>query len=387
MLPRLVGAIGVSLCAAGSAAAQAPFTVPAPVVVSGERGTCAGCRILLEKVLEMGDSAGPGRLNRTLASWARDSRGRFYLAGGWDGPVRVFGPDGGFLRTLGDSTAADTVRPVIGFVAVTAGDTVHLLDETSSVHHVLDAELRPVRTTPISQHLQTSGFSLLLPDGRIAFSGTVPTRDAVGYPLHVMERDGTVRASFGTDEPSLRPGSGLDLRRIAPAGTDALWSAEITRYAVERWTLDGRRTAALVRQAPWFAPYTSTRWTVGEAPHPMLMAVRQDAHGRLWTLVRVADPAWRQARPVLADSALQARAPLLLYDLNDLYDTLVEVIDPACGTLLHTERFPVLLGGFLDGDHLVEWHLAGAAPPRLGVWRIGHDLPDRGGEPCTPPPA
>lgn len=381
-MPLLLLTAAALASAAGPAAAQAPLADAEPVVISGARGTCAGCRITLEKTVEMGDSAGPGRLDRALSSWARDSRGRFYVASGWDGPVRVFGADGSFLRTLGDSAAADTVRPVIGFVAVAAGDTVHLLDDLSSVHHVLDGALRPVRTTAISPHLRASAFSVLLPDGRIAFSGTVPTRDAIGYPLHLMDAAGSVAASLGSDEPALRPGGAPDVRRIARAGADALWSGELTRYAVERWTLDGRRTAAFVREAPWFAPYTSTRWTPAEPPHPMLMAVRQDAQGRLWTLVRVADPAWGQARPVMADSVLAARAPLLLYDLNDLYDAVVEVIDPACGTLLHAQRFPVLLGGFLDDEHLLEWHLSGAAPPRLGVWRAGHNLPERSNEPC-----
>lgn len=376
-----LSALVLSAALAAPAAAQTAD----PVRIAGDGGACAACRVTVEKAREMGDAAGPGRLDRTLSSWARDGRGRTYVASGWEGPVRVFGPDGRFLRTLGESEPGDTVRRAIGHVSIAAGDTVHLLDEANSLRHVFTPDHRRARTEPVTPHLRASGFSLPLPGGRLAFAGTVPTRDAVGLPLHVMEADGTVSASFGSDAPELVPGGAPDVRRLAAAGAGALWAGHLTAYRVERWTLDGRREVAIERDASWFAPYTRTRWEPGEPPHPMLMAVRQDAAGRLWTLVRVADADWARAPRQPVDSAVAAAAPLLQYDLNDLYDTRIEVIDPRCGTLLVSHRVPVLLGGFLDDEHLLEWHLSGDAPPRLGVWRVGHNLtePARSNTTCA----
>jgi hypothetical protein len=347
---------------------------------------CAECRLVLHPVLEIGDSTGDGRLDRTLASWARDSRGRIYLAGGSFGRVRVFDAQGRFLRTLADSAAGDEAAPAIGLVALAEGDTLHLLDDLHGERRILDADFNEVRRLPTSEHLRASPLMLMLPGGDLIASGTVATRDAVGYPLHRVGIDGEVRASFGSDAPRVGPGLDPDLRKLArtPGG---VWAGFLQRYRIERWTLEGRRELTLVRDAPWFEPYARARPAPGEPPRPTLMALREDARGRLWTLVRVADPAWERATVYPVDSALRRRDPVAQYDLAELYDTIVEVFDVRCGTLLLSERLPMLVAGFLDDDHLLEWRVRGvAAPPRLGVWRVEPNLPQRSEEPCRSVP-
>ena len=369
LLPLAVGT-GASAAYARPADAQTAITVKADA-----RPGCRACRITLEREVVVGDSAGPGRLARSLLAMARDGRGRLLLASGAEQAVRVYGADGRFLRTLGDSAAGDTLAPVIGLVAVGGGDTVHLVDDLNGRHTVLTPDFAVARVRPTSPFVRVSGLSLLLPDDALVATGTVPTRDAAGYPLHVVDGSGAVLRSFGADAPELAPGAEIDLRKLAHAGPGRFWAAHLTRYAVERWTLDGRRDLALERRAPWFRPYTRIHRRAGEAPKPMVTAVRQDAAGRLWTVVRVADPRWRAARPVAVPDALRRRDPAAPYAVADLYDSVVEVFDPMCGRLLASRRWPGLIAGFLDDEHVAEWRVRGAAPPRLGVWRIGLALP------------
>ncbi len=382
MGPRGIAAVAAALLAASQAAAQPG--ADSVHVVGGP--ACAECRLVLHPVLELGDSAGDGRLDRTLASWARDSRGRIYLAGGSFGRVRVFDAEGRFLRTLADSAAGDASAPAIGLVVVAEGDTVHLLDDLHGERRILGPDFREVRRLPTSEHLRASALMLMLPGGDLVAPGTVPTRDAVGYPLHRVDVGGEVRASFGSDAPRFGPGGDPDLRKLART-PDGVWAGFLQRYRIERWTLEGRRERTLVREAPWFEPYTRVRPGPGEPPRPTLMALREDAEGRLWTLVRVADPAWERATVYPVDTALARRNPTAQHDLAELYDTVVEVFDGRCGTLLLSERVPMLLAGFLDDDHLLEWRVRGvAAPPRLGVWRVEPNLPPRSEEPCRSVP-
>jgi hypothetical protein len=334
-----------------------------------EEASCPGCRLELHRVVEMGDARGPGRLDRTLASWAADSRGRILLASGWQVPVRVFGADGRFAGTIQPALPGDTVPLSIGLVAVTAGDTVHLVDDLRGLHLVLDPDGNLARThTPTP--LRPASMRLLLPGGRAVGTGTVATRDNVGYPLHLLGPDGAVLRSFGADLAADIPGQTMDLRKLALAGPGAVWAGHLTRYGMERWTLEGERKAALVRDVPWFAPYTSMRWQPDQAPNPLLMALRQDAAGRLWTVVRVADERWRDARPLVADTLLALRNPAAQYDPEALYDTVVEVIDPACGRVLLSRRFPGLIAGFLDDGRMISWSDRPGSHPRLTVWRV-----------------
>ncbi|HYW09515.1 MAG TPA: hypothetical protein VE913_21315 [Longimicrobium sp.] len=343
-------------------------------------GDCLGIR----SELRVGDDAGPGRLDRGLASWARDSRGRIYVSGGSFGKLRVFGADGRFLRILPERAPSDTAEWVPGLVAITPGDTVHLVDDLSGQHQVLDPSFRPVRTLTVSPFLRASAMMLVLPGDTLFGSGTVATRDGIGYPLHFLSPKGDVVRSFGTDSPDVSPSAPPSLRKLAPAGAGRFWAGELTRYRVERWTADGRRDAVIEREVPWFPAYARMGQQRGEAPKPLLMAVRQDSAGRLWTVVRVADPRWSEARAAPVDSSLARRSPLAPYDLNQIYDTVVEVFAPGCTRPAASQRFPQLFAGFLDDRHLVEWRVLNAnAPARLGVWRIELNIPPAGEHPCN----
>lgn len=353
------------------AVALAALSVPlaAQDSVALAEASCPGCRLELRRVMEIGNAQGAGRLDQTLASWAADSRGRILLASGWQVPVRVFGADGRFAETIQPAIPGDTLPLSIGLVAVTAGDTINLVDDLRGLHLVLDPDGNLVRTqrpTP----LRPASMRLLLPDGRAVGTGTVATRDNVGFPLHLLAPDGAVLRSFGTDRPEDAPGQSLDLRKLAMAGPDAVWAGNLTRYRIERWSLEGVRQAALVRDVPWFQPYTDMRWRPGQEPHPILMAMRRDAAGRLWTVVRVADRRWRDARPVITDTLLARRNPAAQYDPEELFDTMVEVIDPACGRVLLSRRFPGLVAGFLDDGRMISWSDRPGAYPHVTVWRI-----------------
>jgi len=372
---------------------SAPTTV-APQPDSGTtvvtRIDCAACRVQLTRVVTLGDSAGPGALGASLYAVARDGAGRYLVATGLTNGVGVYDASGRFVRriTIGpdtvpdgstgnvanaaDSAAAPFRSAAVGLVALGAADTVHLLDERRRKHLVLAphaAGYGVVRTRPLPQHPGGSWFALLLPNDELLATGDVPDREHIGLPLHRVTAEGVIGSSFGADVARRVPGEASGFRVLAAADSGRVWAAHLSRYRLERWTLDGARDRAIARVAPWFTPPATVRPLGPDSPpRPQLLAVHQDAAGRLWTLARVADPAWRTTLRRVADR--RGRAAYAAADLERLVDTVVEVFDPACGRLLASQRAPGLLARFIGDGHIAGWRATRGARPRLDVWRV-----------------
>ena len=61
---------------------------------------------------------------------------------------------------------------------------------------------------------------LLMPDGSFLLGRQIRTSESIGYPMHVVDREGRVVRSFGTDEPQHRRGMDHILTRKVALGRD-----------------------------------------------------------------------------------------------------------------------------------------------------------------------
>jgi len=411
---------------APSAAAQTPAPARAvPDTITLTAPDCPSCRIELTRVVTIGDTAGPGRLGSSLTAIARDGRGRYLVATdladgftiydaagrrrqrvtirvppGWKGvtsaaaaPDSVAARGAGAPRENGTAAASRQgptapAKAAVTLVALSAGDTVHVLDGDNRMHVVLApaGETYVVaRRRPLPLDAGTLWNALLLPGDELLVPGNVGTREHVGYPLHVVAADGRIRSSFGADVARWVPGEehSSGARRLAWADSGRFWMAWPTRYQLERWTLDGRRELTLRRPAPWFTPSTELRRiTPDSAPQPWLLDVWQDGAGRVWTLVGVADKEWRSTlRTVSRPGRSDAYVP---EDAERLFDTVVEVFDPACGRLLASKRLPSFLLQKIDGDHVAGWRTSRTGAPQLDVWRVELSHPETEVGSCSP---
>jgi hypothetical protein len=143
------------------------------------------------------------------------------------------------------------------------------------------------------------------------------------------------------------------------AGNGRVWSAYRTQYVVELWDTAGALVKTLARRASWFQPYVERRVGSGEPPQPWVMAIRENLEGQLLSLVTVPIDDYTPRGPRYDESRK-----------DQLYDTIVEVIDTETGELVASERLPQYLLNFLDDQHVYGYRLSPDGNPLIDVWRL-----------------
>lgn len=218
-------------------------------------------------------------------------------------------------------------------LAVGPGDSVYVFDSRQSRFNVWT----PAGT--FGRVGRLPGFpheAFVLPDGRLLLQAWIRTPAHAGLPLHLLDREGEIVLSFGSEKGAFRPGNPLQrFRAVALTDDRAVWSGRYDRYELERWSLNGELQKRLVRDVHWFPPRD------GEAtpPQPTLRALTYDSAGLLWVLINVPDPNWDGTVP--AD-----RGPSIERD-HRMFDTVIEVIDVRTGTLVLSRRHPLAFFRFI----------------------------------------
>ena len=202
-----------------------------------------------------------------------------------------------------------------------------------------------------------------VPMGRVRFApdGTMyhvasAKREGRGSVLH-LDRDGNLLGSFGGDE--FVDGNGrVLLTPIAPT-EDGLWISEMFEYAFVRQDRDDLGSQKISLDASHFSG-SPGRYLEG-APYkrpgpPLVKDISLDEEGRLWILSWVPDLEWQP---------LDADTPMDKVNGNDLWDSVVEVVDPKGGQVIATQRFDKAPYWFV-GPSLISMH----EEDELGVRRI-----------------
>jgi hypothetical protein len=119
----------------------------------------------------------------------------------------------------------------------------------------------------------------------------------------------------------------------------------------------------------WFTPHVTIQSiTPDNPPQPELQDVHLDDHGYLWTATLVAGQSWELA---LGPRINTPEGPTYrMGAFEDIYDTLVEVIDPTGGRLLASQRIPQLLIGFLEDDYVAALHTDSLDVPYVDIYRV-----------------
>jgi hypothetical protein len=116
-------------------------------------------------------------------------------------------------------------------------------------------------------------------------------------------------------------------------------------YTVEYWDSRSRAvTRALHRRTEWYRDNPLIGPRDGAPPPAEVKGVSEDAHGLLWVLMWVPARDWRRA--LKAAPSGSARPEFSVQDVGSLYDTVVEVVDPAGDCVRAAGRFPGPLYGF-----------------------------------------
>jgi hypothetical protein len=307
---------------------------------------------------------------------AYDSKGNYYVAHG-DGAgaanqIWVFDSTGAFLETIGQRGEGPGEYRGIGRIDVLPGDTLQIYDRILRRR----TTLAPDQSSMDTQPLEVGGFfhSVILPDGRMVVTEHRRSPERVGYPLQLVTRSGRVVRSLGTTKPDLRPGEERKLRKKVAPGPDggSVWSVGEGDYLMELWDTTGTRRVALQRDAGWFDPLAPEAELTPRGPPPpaSVRLAKTDSLGRLWVLSTTPTEGWRE---VVADR------PDLYTNLSSLfqvYDWVLEVIDPVSGLLVASQVF---FGKefvyFLGEDMVVCYREDDEGYPHLDIYRLSLPSP------------
>jgi hypothetical protein len=102
---------------------------------------------------------------------------------------------------------------------------------------------------------------------------------------------------------------------------DGLWIAESRSGALSHVSQDGSVVSSIDRTPAWKRDYEFPA-----TPDPYIAELHQDSEGRLWLY-------WRVAHAGTGPALIQASRADRLHDHRRLYDTVVEVLDPATGKI------------------------------------------------------
>lgn len=329
--------------------------------------TCSECGIRLTRSLSIGEADGDAALHES-PSVALAPDGRLWVVSPFrEQVIRVFERDGSFYGTFGRRGEGPGEFSAI-FALVGTRDGVTIIDTGNHRVSTITQQFDVV----YEARLRGETFAVAQADAqRLVVNSVIPTRAQAGLPLHLLGDDGTHLKSFGGGSDAFRPDSpGTERRVLAPAREDGVWSAHSTQYVLTRWSPDGRALDRIRRQRDWFTPHLGDYVPNPETPPPAYVsAVREDDDGLLWVASVVPDNNW--AEGLRSSVGRSGRTLYGVDELNRYFDTIVEVIDPAAGTVMATsERVDQALLGFLADGRAFSRRKTEIGIPILDIWRL-----------------
>lgn len=272
-------------------------------------------------------------------SIAMDSRGRVYLALADAGELpAVYDRDGKFIGLIGRKGSGPGEFRSANWISVDDSDTLFVLDRANGRLSVFDPAYRFVRSAPIP----VGAHALVALPGLLVVNAAVPDVDRIGFPLHAFDRVGNVVEFLELDRPTVLPHQEDPLlRALAPSGSGHLWSATMFGpHRLERVDSRGRVVRVLELSGRWLPRRNLFRPSLPRGqPYSSVAAIREDAVGRLWVVLRVPDPRWRSGLQWPRDSPDRERSGTpVVVDYHRVFDCIVAVIDPATAKVLATRR-------------------------------------------------
>ena len=336
----------------------------------------APLEISLEKVVEIGDPDGPGALGRPNEVDQRENGEWILTDNVTPGEVKFFSESGAWVRTIGRQGSGPGEYTYAWFIHPLSDNGVEIGDFGNFRITTYDPSLTVTKTRRL--------FSLVrgicwLPEERIAGTFLSFAHGEQGQTLHLFDAEGKLERSFGRTFSLEEGRNSSSMRTLAKTGGSTFWVANLTRYLLEEWDSQGNLIQALERHVDWFQPHT--RYAVFRKedgpPNPGITAMRADASGRLWVVIKVPDPAWEEA--FVMGKGPYGLPKEVVGDLSDYFDSMVEVVDPASREVVASLRLDEDVQGFTSAGDIYFTRFAEGMIPVVDVLRLSLMEPGEGG--------
>lgn len=334
-----------------------PTAIAQQTLVIADGPVCATCRVELLPVRRIGALDDPGSFD-PLSSLAVSGGGEYFVASLYNrGKILVYNTNGQFERTLGrlGRGPGEFEGPIL--LAIDGADTLHAIAALQGQGARFTPGLELIGTTSLPPRVHDFA---LLHNGLLLVSAPLVDGSLV-YTAHVIEISGRALSSFdpvALDGSSNRTDPHLFWRAVAASSSNRVWSARLDEYAVTLWDSDGNRIKQLRRRPDWFVVSDQQQEPIDPAyvrPPARILDVYEYSHtGLLWILVAVPDVNWKSGRS---------------HKPEDIYDTVIEIIDPDRAEVVVMSRFNDLLQLTRDGNYIYATRQDSSGFSHLMIWK------------------
>ena len=349
MTNRFTLAVALFLLPASSGAVAPSLQAQETVRVSSEV-VCGECVITIDTVVTLGglDGEGVEAIDITSAI-AVDARERILITNLFHPRIYVFDMAGRFLRTVGRQGEGPGEYSRISHI--NAGSRYIHVFEFHSGRTLLDHDFEFVRRDRFPGQI---GQSFVTDSEVVAFSTWIPTPDAAGHKLHLLAPSGDLE-SYGEAVARTQEAR---FGGVVTGDGASLWTINWDSTRVTRWDLLPQPTLARIWDRAVDEWDRHDRGSNGLTwPRPSTSGAMLDESG-LWIVWSEPDSGWgghpsEESRPI-ADP------------MQDIYDSWVELLDPATGETLARYFDKGVWLGFAQGSrYLVAYHETDAGVPYI----------------------
>jgi len=327
------------------------LVVQEPLVVPN-RTECTRCTIQITQVATLG----PAELVEWPQAMSEDRQGRYYVTQPNKRELpAVFDATGRRVAVLGAAGEGPGEFRNAAIIAVDPRtDTIFVTDWATSRLSVYSPQLKFVRSFPFPSRARVL---VVLQDHRLAAMARIADRASIGLPFHIFRRDGLRLKAIGDQSrPFTEERAMFFAHRLAPSRRDGFWAAPLWgEYRIEHWTATGVRDVHLIRRPDWHTTLHSSRRAENpeamDTPPSSNWGIAETETGLLWVLTRVADP--NRKRAVLDTLRNVEGKYVTARDPDQLWDSVLELIDPMHGTVVASQRFDKLLFMTLPSGKIV----------------------------------
>jgi hypothetical protein len=327
---------------------QEPRVVP-------NRIECARCTIQLVPAVTLGGN--PDDLIEWPQAVSEDRLGRYYVTqpNKKELPV-VFDATGRRMAVLGAAGEGpgEFVRAAI--IAVDPRtDTIFVTDWNTSRLSVFSPQLKFVRSFRFPGRARALG---VLHDRRLVTMARISDRASIGLPFHIFRQDGQRTRAIGDQRrPYTTEREMFFTHKLTPSRRDGFWAVPLWgEYRIEHWTTSGVRDAYLVRRPAWHFVLESSFGRAAnpeemETPPSSNVGVAETGAGLLWVVTRVADS--NRKRAVMDTLRNVDGKYVTARDPDQMWDSVIELIDPMRGVVVAAQRFDELFVMVLPSGKVV----------------------------------
>ncbi len=305
-----------------------------PITLSGSipaQTDCSGCSLLMKRVAQFNSAKGVFVPSRDI-SIVKFSTGAYLVSYRFVEPTLVMFDSKGTLLRIHDKRGAGPGEfQSFPHLVMGRGDTVYAFDRARLLR--FDRSLRHVDTKGIP--LTFNNTATVLGDGQVVLDAWGSQEDGRTTTLAILSADGRSVSTIEVIVEQKSPGYVLQL--IAQ-GQRGIWSIRSNDSTLRFYSHSGEQMLATTTiKRSWFTPWDARAegegWTVRPRPSNAWLRPAPKV-GCLLLGTRVADDSWRS--PLNAQGKLRPSET----DLSALYDTTIELLDPANGYVLVSARFP-----------------------------------------------